>query len=186
VAGRGGGGEKERISRGSLLALPRHLSTTRPCSPGEKTRQPTPRTHLVSSGPSIRRGPSLALHLSLASSLFSPYSVFLLSPSLSLSLSLSRPNVFTVSPPMVPLASRLSLLLSRLISFVTRLVRSPSPSPHSLSLSLFLSVSLFPSFVGDTKARIRREGITLTSRGAMLIGDRRQLSNYRHSGRSRA
>jgi len=38
----------------ALCSLPRHLSTTRPCSPGEKTRQPTPRTHLVSSGPSIR------------------------------------------------------------------------------------------------------------------------------------
>lgn len=49
-----GTGEGADLSRGSLLALPRHLSTTRPCSPGEKTRQPTPRTHLVSSGPSIR------------------------------------------------------------------------------------------------------------------------------------
>lgn len=39
----------------ALCSVPRHLSTTRPCSPGEKTRQPTPRTHLVSSGPSIRR-----------------------------------------------------------------------------------------------------------------------------------
>lgn len=58
------GDEGESGSRGSLLALPRHLSTTRPCSPGEKTRQPTPRTHLVSSGPSIRRDSTLLLYLS--------------------------------------------------------------------------------------------------------------------------
>jgi hypothetical protein len=182
-----------------LLALPRHLSTTRPCSPGEKTRQPTPRTHLVSSGPSIRRGPSLVFHLSLASSLFSPSSVpFSSCPSLSLSLSLSlflslsvfRPNVFTVSPLMVP-----SHRASRSFPLSPRQLRhSPRPSsPLSLSLSLFLArslslslcMSVCLSFVGDTKARTRGY-YAYISRREMLIGDRRQLSNYRHSGRSRA
>lgn len=52
-----------------------HLSTTKPCSPGEKTRQPC--THLVSSGPSIRRRGSLLLFVLMAVSL--SLSAFLLS-----------------------------------------------------------------------------------------------------------
>lgn len=47
-----------------------HLSTTKPCSPGEKTRQPC--THLVSSGPSIRRRGSLLLFVLMTVSL-SPF-----------------------------------------------------------------------------------------------------------------
>ena len=43
------------------------LLTTKPCSPGEKTRQPC--THLVSSGPSIRRRGSLFSFPSLSLSL---------------------------------------------------------------------------------------------------------------------
>ena len=88
--------EKRREISGLFARESRHLSTTRPCSAGEKTRQPC--THLVSSGPSIRRRGYL--------------------------LSISR-------------------------------LRLPSPYPGSLT---YYSYNSQP----------------------MLIGDRRQLSNYRH------
>lgn len=96
---RGAEGRGEKADLEALCSLPRHLSTTRPCSPGEKTRQPTPRTHLVSSGPSIRRSSSLLLYLYLSIFLSSPFSFirlyivvylwYLIVFSFSLSLSLS-------------------------------------------------------------------------------------------------